>query len=205
MEDREMRKITAVTAGSIFLAILVIAGFPQLGDAGVIYGCVGKMGGLLRIVGGAGKCTRYETEISWNQVGPTGPEGPEGPQGPEGPAGTGGGISGISAVASAVINADGSIWVASPGVSASKGDPGFYGITLPQDFQTVWPVVPVCTATSLFDLVSYLETFAPQSTCYYDPEWACLTPGVNCTLYTNVKCFKGSTNVDSVFSIICVK
>jgi hypothetical protein len=185
-----MRKITAVTAAGIFLAILFIAGLPQLSDAGVIYGCAAKMTGLLRIVNGPGKCTRYETEISWNQTGP------------QGPAGSGS-ISGVSAVASAVVHDDGSIWIASPGVSVSKGDPGFYGITLPQDFQTEWPAVPVCTATALFDLLAYL--YGPsQSTCYYDPEWACQSLGVNCTLYINVKCFKGSNNVDSMFSIICI-
>jgi len=218
----KMKKILIVTIAGICLAVMVIAGLTQLSDAAEIYGCVSNRTGALRIVSDVSQCTSKESPISWNQAGPQGSAGAAGHSpvvsmsgdqitvdgvitgphlmGPEGPAGS---ISGISAMASAVVNADGSIWVASPGVSATRGDPGFYGITLPSDFQTVWPAVPVCTATALFDFFAYVYYGESQSTCHYDPAWAGTGPGA--TLYTNVKCFKGWNNIDSAFSIVCVK
>jgi hypothetical protein len=60
----------------------------------VIYGCVHKSTGALRINGP--ECGASETPISWNVQGPVGPQGPAGPQGapgaqgaagPQGPAG----------------------------------------------------------------------------------------------------------------------
>lgn len=159
--------------------------------------------------------------------GATGGTGATGPQGPAGAAGhspvismsgdqitvdgvitgphlTGpaGSISGISAVASAVVNADGSIWTASPGVSVSQGDLGRYTITLPQDFQTVWPVIPVCVISAVTDPYFFF-VLDEKSTCSYDPQWG--GTGPSATRYLNVACFQGTNMMYSKFSIICVK
>jgi hypothetical protein len=66
---------------------MVIAGFPGLGDAATIYGCYGRILGVVRIVSGPGQCERSETPISWNSEGPPGLPGLKGDTGPQGPAG----------------------------------------------------------------------------------------------------------------------
>jgi hypothetical protein len=55
---------------------------------GVIYSCVQKANGRLRVVAGPGACKRGETALSWNSHGPAGAPGPTGPTGPAGAAGT---------------------------------------------------------------------------------------------------------------------
>ncbi len=89
-----MKKIAAVSAVSICLSFLVIAGFARIGDAATIYGCYGKVLGTVRIVSNLGMCdAKLEIPIQWNQEGPIGPAGPTGatgpvgPMGPQGPAG----------------------------------------------------------------------------------------------------------------------
>lgn len=47
------------------------------------YACQ-RQNGDIRMVSGTGLCDADETELSWNQVGPTGPQGPQGPAGPQG-------------------------------------------------------------------------------------------------------------------------
>jgi hypothetical protein len=82
-----MKKTVGVLIICICLTLLIIAGFPLLGDAAVIYGCRANTTGLLHIVSGPGQCTRTQTQISWDVVGPQGPVGPPGPTGPAGPIG----------------------------------------------------------------------------------------------------------------------
>jgi len=82
-----MRKIAVVSVIGICLTVLIIAGFPRLGDAAVIYGCQERLTGFVRIVSGPGKCLQLEIPISWNQDGPIGPIGPTGSAGPQGPTG----------------------------------------------------------------------------------------------------------------------
>ena len=104
-----MRKRAALLAVSLCITILCITGVPRTADAQVIYGCVGKIGGVLRVVSGPSHCIKdLETAISWNisgpigqpgpqgppgpagAIGPTGPAGPQGPQGATGPQGSAG-------------------------------------------------------------------------------------------------------------------
>jgi hypothetical protein len=94
-----MRKITVAVAISICLIASIIVGFPRYGDAEVIYGCYGKIAGVLRIVDGPNKCTRLEIPITWNS---------EGPQGPAGPAGSGGIVAQVCPVGQVVAGFDGS-------------------------------------------------------------------------------------------------
>ncbi|MGZ4281673.1 MAG: lamin tail domain-containing protein [Gaiellaceae bacterium] len=54
---------------------------------GVIYSCVQKSNGRLRVVAGPGACRRGEQPLSWNSHGPAGPAGPTGPAGDRGPTG----------------------------------------------------------------------------------------------------------------------
>ena len=81
---------------SICLTVMVIAGFPGLGDAATIYGCYGRILGVVQRVSGPGQCERSETPISWNSEGPPGLPGLKGDTGPQGPAGPIGPIGAIS-------------------------------------------------------------------------------------------------------------
>jgi hypothetical protein len=85
-----MRKMANILTFSVCLTALVIAGFPQVGDAQTIYGCYSRRDGSLRIVAAPGRCHRSETPISWNAVGPQGPIGLTGPTGPKGDTGLSG-------------------------------------------------------------------------------------------------------------------
>jgi hypothetical protein len=99
-----MRKLNMLLAISICLTIMVIAGFPRSGEAQQIYGCYGKIGGLLRVVSDPSKCDkRLEIPISWNSVGPPGLKGDKGDKGDQG-------IQGIQ------------------GFKGDKGDQGIQGI-----------------------------------------------------------------------------
>lgn len=78
----------AKMAFSLCCALFLI-GFsaPSFSDD-VIYGCVSKGSGLLRVVNKPGWCRRHEEPLSWNKAGPQGPAGVPGPIGEPGPAGT---------------------------------------------------------------------------------------------------------------------
>ena len=75
--------LAAVAAGVAWAAI------PD--GNGVITACVHKSTGQVRVIDTGGSqpesCKSQETEISWNQGGPTGPVGPPGPTGDKGPTG----------------------------------------------------------------------------------------------------------------------
>ncbi len=71
------------------LAVLALAAVPCYGQNNVIYACITKSTGQIRIVSAASQCKSNEASISWNiagQPGPAGPAGPSGPAGPQGPA-----------------------------------------------------------------------------------------------------------------------
>jgi hypothetical protein len=69
-------------------AILSLGAIESATADEVIYGCVQKNAGNLRVVDSPSQCNlRNENPISWNLVGPQGPVGPTGPQGPAGQAG----------------------------------------------------------------------------------------------------------------------
>jgi hypothetical protein len=53
----------------------------------VLYACVKKGNGDLRLVRPGEHCRHHEYRVKWNVKGPEGPEGPAGPAGPEGPTG----------------------------------------------------------------------------------------------------------------------
>ena len=80
-----MKKTIAVSAISICLTVLVIAGFPRTGDADPIYACQERITGLVRIVSSLSQCkTPYEIRITWQSEGPIGPIGPAGTAGAAG-------------------------------------------------------------------------------------------------------------------------
>jgi hypothetical protein len=102
-----MRKIVGVFIISICLALLIIAAFPQQGNAEVIYGCVAK-NGALSIVNGPNQCGSKDTPISWNSV------------------------EGINAAVHGVVNSDGTV---SDGVGFSSSFASdVYYITFDQAF-----------------------------------------------------------------------
>jgi len=76
----------------LVIAILVVTNFPCHGADKVIYGCYGKIGGILRIVSTPTACLKLEVPISWNQVGPQGPQGLPGAKGDPGIQGPPGAI-----------------------------------------------------------------------------------------------------------------
>ena len=59
---------------------------------GQIHSCIRK-NGTVEIVSDPSECSKTETPLSWNQVGPQGPEGPAGPEGQEGGMGEPGTLS----------------------------------------------------------------------------------------------------------------
>jgi hypothetical protein len=78
-----MRRL-AVMMAIVVMMLLAIA-VTCFGD--VIYVCVTKNNGGVRIVPDPGACKSNEYSLSWNQTGPQGPKGDTGPAGPVGPAG----------------------------------------------------------------------------------------------------------------------
>ena len=70
----------------IAVNILVLPCFAQ----DTINGCYDKYAGYVRIVKSPGKCSKYETPIQWNIVGPQGPAGKDGATGPAGKDGVAG-------------------------------------------------------------------------------------------------------------------
>ena len=86
----------ALIAIGVILLFLIVTNLQSLAEENVIYGCVRKKNGNLRIVSDCNKCKRWENCISLNIQGPQGepgqpgelgPEGPQGPIGQQGPQG----------------------------------------------------------------------------------------------------------------------
>ncbi len=119
--------------------------------ADVLYACIGKTAGLMRLVEAGASCRSGETLVSWNVQGVPGPQGAQGPQGVQGPAGLNGapgldgapgpagpagprGPAGPQTVASALVAADGVTVTAAtpPGATftSSRTGPGAYRITV---------------------------------------------------------------------------
>ena len=87
---RRTRRI-AVAAGAA-LAVSAGAAYAAGSNTDVIYACKLNHAGTIRLIdpshsGLAGKCTRAETQISWNRQGPAGAAGPAGQQGLKGDTG----------------------------------------------------------------------------------------------------------------------
>ena len=72
-----MKKIGICTG----IALAVLGMIVSTSFAQVIYGCVQRSNGQLRIVGSLTDCRAAESGISWNTTGPAGPEGQQGPPG----------------------------------------------------------------------------------------------------------------------------
>ncbi|HUK95112.1 MAG TPA: lamin tail domain-containing protein [Gaiellaceae bacterium] len=78
------------------LPLVVAAGAALAGQSkphrakGVIFACVQRPGGRLRVVAGTGSCRRGEQPLAWNIQGPQGKPGPSGADGSQGPAGPSG-------------------------------------------------------------------------------------------------------------------
>ena len=87
---------------SLSLLTLIVTTVAQADTSPTIYyACVLNKVGTIRMISSTQTCTQYETEISWNNVGPQGPAGPAGPKGetgsagpagPQGPQGPAGGL-----------------------------------------------------------------------------------------------------------------
>lgn len=157
-----MRQMTIEVTIVIFLTVLIVAGFTQLGDAATIYGCVKNKDGDLRIVSAPSQCVKTETTISWNSIGPQGPPGQNGTnglngtngapgapgaQGPQGPPGV---ANGITTAVYGYVQADGSI-SRGTGFTVTKQATGDYFIEFAESFS---PTVPNCIASSGVDLVN---------------------------------------------------
>ena len=92
-----MTALRVLVAMSLMVVMVWGAWVPAEADE-VIYGCVRKLTGLVRIVGAGRSCGPGETPIQWNVVGPQGPQGPAGPTGPTGPQGPEGPPGGFEVV-----------------------------------------------------------------------------------------------------------
>lgn len=74
----------------VLLALLFTLGYSLAAaqDNNVVYyACVNNSSGEMKIVSEGVKCSKNQTLIYWNQVGPQGPQGLQGEQGPIGPTG----------------------------------------------------------------------------------------------------------------------
>lgn len=83
----------SIASGALILGGLsVSASSPQPASSatGVITACVAKKGGAMRVVSTAGKCTRKEKVLTFNQAGPQGAPGQDGQPGPAGKPGDAG-------------------------------------------------------------------------------------------------------------------
>ena len=109
--------VPALAAG----VALAAHGSPHKRANGVIYSCVQKANGRLRVVAGPGACRRGEQPLSWNSHGPAGARGPSGPAGDRGPTGPRG-----SQGAQGAQGAQGS-----PGARGATGAAGAKGATGP--------------------------------------------------------------------------
>ena len=89
MHPARRRLLLLAAAVPVLAAGVALAanGSPHKRANGVIYSCVQKANGRLRVVAGPGSCRRGEQPLSWNSHGPAGPAGPTGPAGDRGPTG----------------------------------------------------------------------------------------------------------------------
>ena len=106
--------VPALAAG----VALAAHGSPHKRANGVIYSCVKKANGRLRVVAGPGSCRRGEQPLSWNSHGPAGAPGPTGPAGDRGATGPQGsqGAQGVQGI---------------PGARGATGPAGAKGATGP--------------------------------------------------------------------------
>ena len=80
----------------------------------LIYGCINKTNGRLRVVDSPSNCLTSEIAIYWNKAGPQGPQGepgPQGPQGPEGPPGPAPGFRTVAEVITSETLEPGNVWI----------------------------------------------------------------------------------------------
>jgi hypothetical protein len=93
---RRGRRLVVVSA--VLFAVAGGIAYATIPDgAGVYTACELNATGTIRLIdpslGGSsllGRCTRFETQLTWSQAGPPGPAGPKGDTGPQGPAGADG-------------------------------------------------------------------------------------------------------------------
>ena len=83
MNRTMLRTLLVVTS----LIALTLTAVPCFSQNSVIYACITKSAGQVRIVSTASQCKSNEASISWNIAGQQGPEGPQGPQGIQGEPG----------------------------------------------------------------------------------------------------------------------
>lgn len=97
-----MRKVVIIGLTSVLLSggLLVASADVPHSTTGVYTACVRNLNGNVRLIDKeAGEsCNAFETEKSWNKVGPQGPAGPQGETGPAGPQGEPGGLAGYELV-----------------------------------------------------------------------------------------------------------
>ena len=83
-----MRKLTLFLLFGLSTVFFVTTTVQSFAADTIIFGCVHKNTGAIRVVSDPSKClAKVESLISWNQAGLAGPPGPAGPQGTPGPAG----------------------------------------------------------------------------------------------------------------------
>jgi hypothetical protein len=118
-----MRKKTLILM--IVFSVLVVTSYPCWAQT-VIYGCVTKTSGDIRIVATPGSCKGNEALLTWNNIGPTGPQGPTGLTGAVGATGPQGPVGQTGAMGA--TGATGAIGPTGPaGATGPKGDTGLQG------------------------------------------------------------------------------
>jgi len=108
-------------------AALLLSGVPSYSQNAVIYACLTKSTGQIRIVSVPGQCKSNEALLSWSESGPQGPTGATGAAGPTGAAGT----SGASGTNGATGPTGAAGAAGSTGATGAVGPTGAAGATGP--------------------------------------------------------------------------
>jgi hypothetical protein len=86
IKERRVKVKKVFFATGLIVTFLVLSSIQSYADD-IIYGCINKTNGLLRVVDSPDNCLVPEIAIYWNKVGPQGPQGEQGPKGDKGDKG----------------------------------------------------------------------------------------------------------------------
>ena len=153
---------TVMVCGLICLTVMGFSSY-AVADGAVIYGCVGKgMVGNLRVVDDPTQCTRFETAVMWNVVGPQGPQGEPGPAGPQGEPGPQGPTGAAGPIGSqgpqGEVGPQGATGPAGP-----QGEPGPQGPAGPEG--PAPNMSEYCTRSEVYALLAQIQDLLPP------PDW----------------------------------
>ena len=172
-----LTRLVLPTAVAVVAASAVAYAAASSGDT--VNGCVtssGKNKGELRVLTGAGKCSKSETAISWSKTGPqgapgakgdAGPRGDTGPAGPQGPAAPSSAAEALILGGKALADASVDAYIKWDGIEGEATTAGYEGQSALKSFgmsidQTVSPTgVASKTTVGTFKLTKLVDKSSP--------------------------------------------